>query len=171
MSAEFCDTNILVYAHDLSAGPKRDRALQLVEHLWAEGTATLSIQVLQEFFYTVTRKLARPLPFEQARDAAAGLAEWRVVEPTRHDVLAAVDACARWQVSFWDAMLLTTARKAGAAVVWSEDLNHGQTYDGVSVRNPFIDPPSLAGPSAGATGQPPGAPSGGPSGEPAGDQA
>jgi predicted nucleic acid-binding protein len=65
------------------------------------------------------------------------MSTWQVIEPGRSDVLSAIDAAARWQVSFWDAMILTAAIRAGAATVWSEDLNDGQVYDGVVVRNPF----------------------------------
>jgi predicted nucleic acid-binding protein len=57
----FVDTNVLVYAHDDSAGAKRDQARLLVEQLWDSREGCLSVQVLQEFFVTVTRKIARPL--------------------------------------------------------------------------------------------------------------
>jgi predicted nucleic acid-binding protein len=70
----------------------------------------------------------------------ADLATWRVVSPTAADVLAAIDGTTRWQVSCWDAMVLTAARRAEASVGWSEDLNNGQLYDGAVVRNPFLEP-------------------------------
>jgi len=65
------------------------------------------------------------------------LAAWRVIEPSRRDVSEAIDGAQRWRTSFWDAMLLTAAITAGAAVVWSEDLNDGRSPDGTTVRNPF----------------------------------
>lgn len=140
MSAEFCDTNILVYSYDLSAGLKRERARALVERLWQSGDGVVSIQVLQEVFVTLTRKASPPIPAGEAREIISDLATWRVIVPSAPDVLDAIDGMQRWQVSFWDAMLLTTANKAGAAVVWSEDLNHGQRYDGAVVQNPLPDP-------------------------------
>jgi len=68
----------------------------------------------------------------------AGLSTWQVYEPGRRDVLEAIDLSARWQISFWDAMLLVACQKAGVMTVWSEDLKHRQTYDGVTVLNPFL---------------------------------
>jgi len=141
MSAEFCDTNLLVYAYDRSAGIKGAMARQLLAQLWVSGAGALSIQVLQELFVTLTRKSTPRLLPAVVRGIVADLAAWQVIEPNSRDVLDAIDAATRWQVSFWDAMLLTTARKAQAGILWSEDLNDGQDYDGVVVRNPFrIEP-------------------------------
>ena len=137
MSGEFCDTNVIVYAYDASAGAKRTRALQLLESLWQSGDGVLSVQVLQELFVTLTRKLASPLPGADAQAIVSDLATWRIVEPRRGDVLEAIDAALTWQLAFWNAMILTAARKAGAEVLWSEDLNDGQAFGGTVVRNPF----------------------------------
>jgi predicted nucleic acid-binding protein len=137
MSVEFCDTNILVYAYDTTAGAKREQARALVERLWSAECGAVSIQVLQELFVTLTRKIGLPLDAHVARHIVADLATWRVVEPTAADVLAAIDGTARWHLSFWDAMIVTTAQRAGADVLWSEDLNDGQTLDGLTVRNPL----------------------------------
>lgn len=135
--SEFCDTNVLVYAYDETAGPKHHRARELVDRLWPAGHGVVSIQVLQELYVTLTGKVRPPLPAAAARAIVADLARWRVVEPGHRDVLDAIDGSARWRISFWDAMLLTMASKAGARVLWSEDLQNGRTYDGVLVRNPF----------------------------------
>jgi predicted nucleic acid-binding protein len=137
MSAEFCDTNVLAYAYGLGGGRKWEVARQLVDGLWASGSGALSVQVLQELYVTVTRKVVPPLSPEQARTIVDRLTLWPVVEPNARDVLDAIDNSVRWHISFWDAMLLTAANKAGAAVLWSEDLNPGQVYGGVTVRNPF----------------------------------
>lgn len=137
MSAEFCDSNVLIYAHDLTAGEKRVRAQRLLERLWDSGEGVVSVQVFQEFFVNITRKVSRPLSPLQARGVIGELIAWRVVAPVHSDVLAAIDRSLLWRVSFWDAMVLTAAIKAGASVLWSEDLNHGQSYDGTVVRNPF----------------------------------
>ena len=137
MGAEFCDPNVFVYAYDTIAGPKCPAAKRLLERLWDSGDGVVSVQVLQELYVTLTRKAAPPLAPADARAVVQDLATWRVVEPSRRDVLEAIDGAQRWRTSFWDAMILTAAIKAGAAVVWSEDLNDGQSYDGTTVRNPF----------------------------------
>ena len=137
MSVEFCDTNVIIYAYDVTAGVKREQARQVLDRLWTSGDGATSVQVLQELFVSLTRKIAHSLPVEDARAIVADMATWRTIEPGREDVLAAIDATVRWQVSFWDAMVLTAARKAQATVLWSEDLNPGQAFDGLVVRNPF----------------------------------
>ena len=140
MSVEFCDTNVVVYAYDRTAGTKHAQSRILVDALWARDEGALSVQVLQELFVSLTRKVRPSIPFARAREIVNDLTTWRIVEPTRHDIVAAIDSSGRWQVSFWDALILTTAHKAGATILWSEDLNEGQSYDGVVVRNPFTPP-------------------------------
>ncbi len=139
MSVEFCDTNVVVYAYDTSASAKHVQARQLLERLWLEGTGSLSVQVLQELFVTLTRKIPHPLTTPIARTIVADLATWHVVTPTPSDVLAAIDATVNWKLSFWDAMILVAAQRSGATLVWSEDLNAGQSFDTVTLRNPFAD--------------------------------
>jgi predicted nucleic acid-binding protein len=134
---QFVDTNVLVYAHDSSAGSKHERARTLLQALWRDRTGGLSIQVLQEFYVTTTRKVARPLTPEASAQIISDLAVWQVHRPDVNDVLEAIQLQARWQISFWDAMILTSARKLGCALVWSEDLGSGVDYAGVLVRNPF----------------------------------
>lgn len=141
MSAEFCDSNVLVHAYDVTAGTKHDCARDLMRRLWQSGEGALSVQALQEFFVTVTRKVAQPLSNREARQVVADFATWHVVTPTPADVLEAIDSAERWQVSFWDAMVLMAARSAGAEVLWSEDLNAEQRFDGLIVRNPVAEMP------------------------------
>ena len=133
----FVDTNVLVYAHDDSAGGKRDQARALVEQLWESRDGCLSVQVLQEFFVTVTRKIAKPLDAETAKAIVADLSRWYLHVPAAHDVLAAIGIHQRTGISFWDAMIVRSAAEIGCIVLYSEDLNAGQEYSGVSVENPF----------------------------------
>ncbi|MBI4334073.1 MAG: hypothetical protein HY673_22650 [Chloroflexi bacterium] len=91
----------------------------------------------QEFFATLTRKASPPVPAPVARQIIEDLATWRVYEPGRMDLFAAIDASIERGISFWDAMILVAARRSGARVVWSEDFGDGQEYGGVVVRNPF----------------------------------
>ena len=134
---QFVDTNVLIYAHDRSAGVKHDRARALLESLWQEQAGSLSIQVFQEFYVNVTRKVAHPLSPESAAQIIADLSVWHVHQPDTNDILEAIRLQTRLQLSFWDAMILTSARRLGCETVWSEDLSHGQVYEGVEVRNPF----------------------------------
>ena len=139
MSVEFCDTNVVVYAYDTSAGAKHVQARQLLERLWLEGAGAVSLQVLQELFVTLTRKIPQPLSTPTARAIIADLATWPVVVPAPSDVLSAIDATVKWKLSFWDALIVVAAQRSGATMVWSEDLNAGQTFDSVTLRNPFAD--------------------------------
>lgn len=138
-SGEFCDTNVIVYAYDVTAGEKRQRAEALLGRLWDDGTGIISVQVLQELFVALTRKVPSRIDLAEARGIVAAMATWQTVEPTRLDVLGATDAAERWRISFWDAMILVAARRGGAEILWTEDLNEGQDYDGVVARNPFHD--------------------------------
>jgi predicted nucleic acid-binding protein len=134
---KFVDTNILVYAHDLTAGDKHSRARALLEELWDTRQGCLSVQVLQEFFVTTTRKIPKPLDPSAAAQIINDLARWHVHAPAAPDVLAAIDIQRRAGTSFWDAMILRSARELGCPVLYSEDLNAGQSYAGIRVSNPF----------------------------------
>lgn len=135
---EFVDTNVLVYAYDTSAGSKRTRASDLLARLWSNRSGSLSIQVLQEFYVAVTRKIPRPLAHPDARSVIEQLAHWRVHAPGSMDVLRAIDLQTLHRLSFWDAMILQSAASLECARLWSEDMSHGQSYCGVSVENPFL---------------------------------
>jgi len=93
--------------------------------------------VLQEFYVNVTRKVAHPLSSESAARIIADLSVRQIHRPDTNDVLEAISLQGRLQLSFWDAMILTSARRLGCEIAWSEDLSHGQVYEGVEVRNPF----------------------------------
>ena len=135
----FVDTNILVYAHDTSAGGKQERARALLEQLWNTRDGCLSVQILQEFFVNVTRKIPKPLDTEAAEEIVADLSRWHVHVPAADDVLGAIGLHQRTGISFWDAMMVRSAVEIGCEVIYSEDLNHGQLYDGARVENPFLD--------------------------------
>jgi predicted nucleic acid-binding protein len=135
---QFIDTNVLIYAHDQSAGAKHLRARALLTELWNDNNGCLSIQVLQEFFVNITRKVARPLDADTARQIVADLGCWTVQTPTVADVLDAITLQQRYQLSFWDAMIVTSAIQLKCDILWSEDLSDGQTYGSLRVTNPFI---------------------------------
>ena len=137
VTKQFIDTNILVYAHDSSAGLKHEQAQNLLRSLWESGLGCLSIQVFQEFYVTVTRKVANPLSLEQASQIISNLSTWQVHSPTAGDIQEAIAIQARDDLSFWDAMIVWSAFRLGCDTIWTEDLNAGQRYVGVLVVNPF----------------------------------
>ncbi len=134
---EFVDTNVFVYAFDRSSGETGEKARVLVRGLWEAGRGCLSLQVLQELYVTLTRKVARPLAPEVASRLVEDLSAWPCHEPSRGDVLDAIALARKARVSLWDALILQSARQSGCGVLWSEDLNAGQKLAGVVVRNPF----------------------------------
>lgn len=133
----FVDTNILMYAHDTSAGTKHERAKALVEELWRDRTGVVSTQVLQELSVNLRRKAGRPLDVKATREIVADYLTWQVVVNGGESILEALDLEARFQISFWDALVLQAAHAAGVDVVYSEDLSDGQTYGPVRVVNPL----------------------------------
>lgn len=132
------DANILVYAFDTSAADKQIRAKSLLDRLWREGTGCLSVQVLQEFFVTVTKKVPKPLTADEAADRIRELSAWRVFAPKAEDVLAAISLHKRTKLSFWDAMIVEAAHQLGCTTLWTEDMTDGQTVQGVRIRNPLL---------------------------------
>jgi predicted nucleic acid-binding protein len=136
----FVDTNILVYAHDRSAGVKHRRARALVEQLWDSGKGVLSTQVLQELCINLRRKAGNPLSIDEVRLLIRDYAAWDVVTNTPASILKALDIETRYKISFWDALIVQAAEDAGASILYSEDLAAGQRYGVTRVLNPLIDP-------------------------------
>ena len=134
---QFVDTNVLIYAHDLSSGPKHTRARGLVQELWQSGEGCLSVQVLQAFYVNVTQKVAKPLATEVAAQIIADLAAWQIHRPGAEDVLDAIRLQDRYQLPSWDAMIVASAAQLGCQTLWTEDLNPGQVYERVTVLSPF----------------------------------
>jgi predicted nucleic acid-binding protein len=137
MSLEFVDTCILLYAYDDSAAERHDQAATLVERLGRRPQGALSIQVLQEFYVNLTRKITVPFTPERARARLEVLSRWAVHSPLPVDVIAATQIAEENTISFWDAMIIRSAANLGCSVVWTEGLNPGQRISGVEVRNPF----------------------------------
>jgi predicted nucleic acid-binding protein len=136
MSARsFFDTNVLVYTDDKAAPTKQRQALHLVAEHRRTGTGVVSLQVLQEYFVTVTRKLQ--VDARTARRKVELFAEFDVARPDVADVLAAIDLHRLHGFSFWDALVLRSAKQAGCRVLFSEDLQGEREVDGVSIVNPF----------------------------------
>ena len=133
----FLDTNILVYAHEPGTGIKHERARAIIEKLWKTGDGVLSTQVLQELCVNLRRKTAKPWTVEETRNLILDYLDWEIVVNTPNSVIEALAIETRFQISFWDALILHAAESSGAAILYSEDLSDGQTYGSVRVVNPL----------------------------------
>jgi predicted nucleic acid-binding protein len=136
----FVDTNILMYAHDGSAGTKHERARAVIEELWRTRSGVVSTQILQELCVNLRRKAVRPVDRKTVREIVADYLSWDVHVNTGESILDALELEERYRISFWDALVIQAAEAAGASVLYSEDLSNGQTYGTVRVVNPLTDP-------------------------------
>ena len=134
MSVEFVDTNILLYAHDRSAGKRHEKAVELLVRLFEEKTRAVSVQVLTEFYAAATKKLA--MTSAEAEQVLIDMAAWVIHRPDHADLIRAAGLQRRHHISWWDALIVNSAIELGCSV--TEDLSSGQRYGGVMARNPFL---------------------------------
>ncbi|MGD0801550.1 MAG: PIN domain-containing protein [Terracidiphilus sp.] len=140
MSAKvFIDTNVLVYAHDQDAGYKQLKAIEILLYLQQQRSAAVSMQVLQEFYNTATRKLASRLPKDEARAIVEDFSYW-CIETTPQEIQRAFQIEDEARIGFWDALIVAAAIRSGATRILSEDLNPGQQIAGIQIVNPFALP-------------------------------
>jgi len=133
----FVDTNIFVYAHDKDAGRKNRIAHDLLMEMWERRCGPISTQVLQELYVTLTRKVAKPLSQLQARSVLQSYLSWEVIVNDPAITLRAGQIEEENVISYWDALILSAASEANADSLLTEDLNHGQIIEGISIENPF----------------------------------
>ena len=133
----FVDTNILIYAHDLDAGLKRERAMAKLRELWDSGTGRLSVQVLQEFYVNATQKLATPIARSTAREVIKTYGVWIRHATTAETVTRATEISDMARISFWDALIVASAEEVNADELLSEYLNDGQEIAGIRIVNPL----------------------------------
>ena len=134
MSADvFIDTNVLAYAFDAASPGKQSVALSLIER----ADFIVSAQVLGELYVTLTRKLTDKVPADVAAQAIARLAVLPVVPTSAALVGGAIGLSIRWQLSYWDALIVGAAKAAGCSTLLTEDLNSGAVIDGVAIVDPF----------------------------------
>ena len=137
-SKAFFDTNILLYVYSKADLRKQAKALALYREHALEGRLLLSTQVVQEFIVSALRKLA--LARQQVREIAVTLLDSPLVVVGPPHIQTALDNAERYAISFWDALILAAAEAGGAEVLYTEDLNDGQSYGGIVARNPFRQP-------------------------------
>ncbi|MFW6011882.1 MAG: PIN domain-containing protein [Desulfosalsimonas sp.] len=133
----FFDTNVLVYLFDEDYPEKKSQAQALLENETENGRILLSTQVLQEFYVTVTRKLELPLSPEKAEEVVSQFMVFPLVEISSSHILKAIRKSINLQFSFWDALIIEAAISGGASILYTEDLQHGQTIDDLKILNPF----------------------------------
>ena len=133
----FADTNVLVYAFDNSEPAKQLIAQQILEKQGGDGALVVSTQVLQEFFVTVTRKLAQPLSIDDAYTLVQQFGVYPMVSETPELILRAISRHRDDSFSFWDGLIVEAALQAGCQILWSEDMQDGRQIGQLVIRNPF----------------------------------
>ena len=134
--SSFLDTNVVVYAFDDRDKRKQEISLALLDSA-PSSRLVLSAQVLSEFYVTVTRKLARPLPSRAAAQTVGDLANLRIVPIDSALVRTAIDTAAAHQLSYWDALIIEAAVADGCRRVLTEDMSDGAVIRGVEIVDPF----------------------------------
>jgi len=137
----FVDTNVLVYARDASEVEKQPLAEAWMRHLWQERSGRLSFQVLHEFYVTVTGKLDPGLDPTEARNEVRALLAWRPVSVDRRVLEGAWSVQDRYQISWWNSLIVSAARATGSRFLLTEDLQHHQVLGDLTVLNPFESSP------------------------------
>jgi predicted nucleic acid-binding protein len=133
------DTNILVYAYDLSEPEKQEKAVTVIDKLVALDSAVVSSQVLSEFFVTVTKKIPEPLTLGEAEQRVARFCQiWSVLQANEMIVLEAIRGVKTHQFSYWDALVWATARLNQVGTIFSEDYSHDSFIEGVRFVNPLL---------------------------------
>ncbi|MDD2713162.1 MAG: PIN domain-containing protein [Simplicispira sp.] len=135
----FVDTNVLIYADDTRDAVKQARARAWLLALWQQRAGRLSTQVLSAYYVNVTRKLGLA-----QGDARAKVRRFQVWQPWQIDhqtVETAWGVEARFGLSYWDSLIVAAAAQSGCSHLLSEELQHGQQIDAVTILNPFLVAP------------------------------
>jgi predicted nucleic acid-binding protein len=152
----FVDSNALVYSLDESDPLKQALAHVWVERLWSDRIGRLSQQVINEFYWNVTRKIGRPVSRSRAQTAARRLLDWTRVDYDAPLVELAWHLEDRFQLAWWDALIVAAAQRAGCAVLLTEDLQDGRRFGDVLVVDPFRhSPDEILGDGAGQVAEAP----------------
>ena len=133
----FVDTNVIVYAYDKDAGKKHRIAADIMKDLWRSGRGTISTQILQEFFVTLTKKISAPMDISVVRETIRRLSKWDVAIIDVDTIIRATELQERYNYSFWDSLVVAAAIASGVRTIFAEDLSDGQTIEGITIKNPF----------------------------------
>ena len=140
----FVDTNVLVYSRDASEAQKQKLSMEWMAHLWRTRTGKLSYQILQEFYLTVTAKLQPGLDPENARRDVRSLLAWEPIVINEQVLENAWLVQDSYQLSWWDALVVSAAQIGDCRYLLTEDLQEDQKFGSLRVVNPFhVEPTSL----------------------------
>jgi predicted nucleic acid-binding protein len=140
----FVDTNVFVYRFDNTEPAKQRRAEVWLDHLWSEGSGRVSVQVLQELYSSLTRKLDHPMEPAAARAVVRSLFAWGPTAIDRRTIEGAWHLQDRYSLSWWDGLIVPAAQITGCRHLLTEDLSHGQEIDGVRIVDAFeVEPGRL----------------------------
>lgn len=142
----FVDTNVFVYRFDQSEPAKQARCEAWLRHLWNQGEGRLSIQVLEELYVTLTRKVDHPLNPADGRLVVRSLFSWDPVVLDRGTLEGAWALQDRYSLSWWDALIVSAAQVSACSLLLTEDLSHDQELDGVRVIDPLRVEPGTVSP-------------------------
>ena len=134
----FLDTNIFVYSYDERDPLKQSIANDLLRSLAIEGEAVISYQVIQEFFNIVMLKIPQKMPHEDAQHyLTTTFRPLHIVPPSTALVSDAIRIQERYRLSWYDSLIVAAAQHGGCTALYSEDLQHGQQFGSLTVRDPF----------------------------------
>lgn len=133
----FVDANPLVYVADRAVPSKQERAESWITSLWQSGNGRISIQVLNEYYVTVTRRLDPSMPAQQARSHIEDLMAWSPAPVDSDMVRLAWAIQDRYGFSWWDCLIVAAARMQDCRYLLTENMQHGQQLDGLTVVSPF----------------------------------
>lgn len=136
MYKAFIDTNVFIYALDQANPEKQSRARALLKSLQENRSGVVSTQVFQEFYIVATSKLKVKAPL--AKKMITYLANFETVTVDLPMIKQAIEICSTDNISFWDALIVSSAKASGCRIIWTEDLNHNQLIRGVRIENPFL---------------------------------
>lgn len=137
----FVDTNVLVYRYDSSEPDKQRRCERWLDHLWAEATGRVSVQVLQELYVNLTSKLDAAMEPAEAQQVVRSLFAWSPIPVGPATIEGAWRLQTSYSLSWWDALIVAAAQSGACSILLTEDLSHGQMLDAVRVVSPFREEP------------------------------
>jgi predicted nucleic acid-binding protein len=133
----FVDTNVFVYAKQATESTKQPLAASWLERLWSQQTGRTSVQVLNEYYTTLTRKINPPVPAIEAWDDVTSLLAWNPQSMDVELLHRGRDIEQRYRLSWWDSLIVAAAQLQNCVLLLTEDLQDRAVYGGVTVRNPF----------------------------------
>lgn len=133
----FVDTNVLVYAFDISAGIKHEKAVEIIEDCWRLENGIISSQVLEEFFMCLTKKIPVHIDSIIVKQIIKDFLKWKTVVIDGEIILEAIDIHNKYKYSFWDSMIIASAIEGGANIIFSEDFSNSHIIKDIVIKNPF----------------------------------